>query len=292
MTNTDIHNMSMIEIRGTAPDADPETFPLNTLVRFNSDDASMTERLGKTGSIVDFLAILAAVRTVPVKCAVMRVEDSDQAEDGDDDNGEKNYVFNAAMSIRAYGTVTISGTSPEDARSKITADLVADKFEPHGSNEDLDYQHPSDIALDGTCYEGDDWDTNHEFEPVTIQDGDWINDPLGKAAPDMLAALNRLVNIVESIRADEECDASTQCGGYVFGDVMTDALEAANSVVSKAKGGAAPTTLETAQSLEAKYGRWQDHPDYSDGDWRNDETRLGYWEWVASKVNGAEGGAA
>ena len=49
-----------------------------------------------------------------------------------------------------------------------------------------------------------------------------------------------------------------------------------------------------ASRLKDKYGHWGEHPDYPYGDWRyevaNGDTRLGYWDWVASKmkVDGVE----
>lgn len=36
-------------------------------------------------------------------------------------------------------------------------------------------------------------------------------------------------------------------------------------------------------------GSWGDHPDHSIEDWRyevaNNDTRLGYWEWVAARID-------
>lgn len=44
----------------------------------------------------------------------------------------------------------------------------------------------------------------------------------------------------------------------------------------------------TAQALIATHGIWGEHRDYPAADWRyevqNDDTRLGYWEWVAAKL--------
>jgi hypothetical protein len=107
-------------------------------------------------------------------------------------------------------------------------------------------------------------------------------DPVRDAAPDMLAALQA---VMRCARGELERPLTQR-------QPWAEAQRLIEAAIAKAEGGAAPTTLETAQSLEAKYGRWQDHPDYSDRDWRNDETRLGYWEWVASKVNSQEGDSA
>lgn len=30
---------------------------------------------------------------------------------------------------------------------------------------------------------------------------------------------------------------------------------------------------------------WDDHPDFSDRAWRDDETRLGYWSWVRHQLD-------
>ena len=39
------------------------------------------------------------------------------------------------------------------------------------------------------------------------------------------------------------------------------------------------------------YGPWAEHPDYPLIDWKaevaNDDTRLGYWAWVASRADQA-----
>ena len=48
-----------------------------------------------------------------------------------------------------------------------------------------------------------------------------------------------------------------------------------------------------ADQLRAKYGgNWEQHPDYPVEDWQyevgNDDTRLGYWEWVSHRIE--EGG--
>ena len=49
--------------------------------------------------------------------------------------------------------------------------------------------------------------------------------------------------------------------------------------------------LEKAtQGLVATYGMWGESPNYPVADWKyevaNDGTRLGYWTWVAAKVQG------
>lgn len=50
---------------------------------------------------------------------------------------------------------------------------------------------------------------------------------------------------------------------------------------------------EQAEVLrEAHGGHWQDHPDYAFSDWQyevaNNDTRLGYWEWVAASMDNGE----
>ncbi len=43
-----------------------------------------------------------------------------------------------------------------------------------------------------------------------------------------------------------------------------------------------------AERLVAQHGVWGEHPDYPVADWQlmvaNDETRQGYWEWIASEL--------
>jgi len=48
-----------------------------------------------------------------------------------------------------------------------------------------------------------------------------------------------------------------------------------------------------AATLSVQYGSWGEHPEHSLEDWRyevaNDDTRLGYWEWVAHRIEGEQG---
>lgn len=48
------------------------------------------------------------------------------------------------------------------------------------------------------------------------------------------------------------------------------------------------TSLTEALDLEDHFGHWGEHPDHPVSDWQaevsNDETRLGYWYWVESKL--------
>lgn len=95
------------------------------------------------------------------------------------------YRFNVAMDVRAYGTAMAEGDTPEDAAKALTAEIVADRFHPHGGSEDLDYNHPSDIWCEGAFEtpEGDDgW-----VSEFTVPDGPWI------------------------IRKTEQCNALTAC---------------------------------------------------------------------------------
>jgi hypothetical protein len=45
---------------------------------------------------------------------------------------------------------------------------------------------------------------------------------------------------------------------------------------------------QAEQIKEASGGVWGEHQDHTVNDWRyevtNDDTRLGYWEWVANKI--------
>jgi hypothetical protein len=43
------------------------------------------------------------------------------------------------------------------------------------------------------------------------------------------------------------------------------------------------------KALIAEYGFWGHHPDHPVADWQyevqNDDTRLGYWGWVAARLD-------
>jgi len=46
--------------------------------------------------------------------------------------------------------------------------------------------------------------------------------------------------------------------------------------------------LETLQRFKDKAGYWTEYPEHPVEDWRaeiaNDDTRQGYWEWVADRI--------
>lgn len=46
------------------------------------------------------------------------------------------------------------------------------------------------------------------------------------------------------------------------------------------------------QDLITKFGVWGEHRDYPVADWKyemaNDDTRSGYWEWVANRIMNEE----
>ena len=54
------------------------------------------------------------------------------------------------------------------------------------------------------------------------------------AAPELLSALQSILRIVNDARANDEVDASTEAGGYLCGDVMSEAVEAAKAIIAKA----------------------------------------------------------
>lgn len=74
-------------------------------------------------------------------------------------------------------------------------------------------------------------------EDCTIQDV-WEGDVFTLAASTlkMLAALKRLIAVVDDARADEMVDGMTQAGGYICGDVMSRAFEQAQDAIAKAEG--------------------------------------------------------
>lgn len=59
---------------------------------------------------------------------------------------------------------------------------------------------------------------------------------LANAAPDLLAALSDVLKVVRDARDDQACDGMSQLGGYIFGDVMSDAIDDAEKAIAKATG--------------------------------------------------------
>ena len=83
------------------------------------------------------------------------------------------YCFNVAMNIRAYGRAEIEADSPEAAKALLTAEHVRDTFEPHGGgDDDLAYDHPSQISCDGYCVDAD--GVEAEFDDFEVAEGDWV----------------------------------------------------------------------------------------------------------------------
>ena len=55
------------------------------------------------------------------------------------------------------------------------------------------------------------------------------------AAPELLAAVIALTKIINDMRCDDDFDANTcDAGGICFGDIASDALEAAEAAIAKA----------------------------------------------------------
>ena len=48
------------------------------------------------------------------------------------------------------------------------------------------------------------------------------------------------------------------------------------------------TTEKQIRDYKELHGVWSDHPDFPSSDWKeevaNDETRLGYWDWVQNAM--------
>lgn len=57
------------------------------------------------------------------------------------------FNLNIAMSIRAYGCMTISAETQQDALASLTKDLVSDGFTPHGGSDDFCYDEPENICI-------------------------------------------------------------------------------------------------------------------------------------------------
>jgi hypothetical protein len=60
------------------------------------------------------------------------------------------------------------------------------------------------------------------------------------------------------------------------------------SEVKRAKAAATDERRLTADQLRERYDNWGEHPEHSLEAWQhqvaNDETRRGYWEWVAAEI--------
>lgn len=77
------------------------------------------------------------------------------------------YKLNVAMDIRAYGSITVETDDLEKLKDIVTAEYVRDNFEPHGSNDDLDYSHPYDIVItDIEDEDGNEYDVPEDVESV------------------------------------------------------------------------------------------------------------------------------
>lgn len=57
----------------------------------------------------------------------------------------RDFEFQIACDIRAYGYVTITAPDFEQAKAKLTAEYVAEHFCPHGGADNLDCHTPCDI---------------------------------------------------------------------------------------------------------------------------------------------------
>lgn len=85
----------------------------------------------------------------------------------------------------------------------------------------------------------------HQVEMATehvrrLQAGHVAADRLVKdAGHDLLAALVAIHAVIQDARSNDDVDCSTEAGGYLLGDVMSDAFYAATKAIAKATGGAA-----------------------------------------------------
>ncbi|MCA3573018.1 MAG: phage tail protein, partial [Aestuariivirga sp.] len=73
-------DMSVVGLIGTAPEADPAVFPLNTPVFLYSDDVAKRTSLGTEGTISDALFLINAQLgefQVAAKVVVVRVEEGE-----------------------------------------------------------------------------------------------------------------------------------------------------------------------------------------------------------------------
>ncbi|TXH10353.1 MAG: hypothetical protein E6R03_15575 [Hyphomicrobiaceae bacterium] len=62
------------------------------------------------------------------------------------------------------------------------------------------------------------------------------NCPLIAEAPEMLAALRKLVDHIRAIQSDGELEATTDGLGILFGDVMAEDVEGAEAILARIDG--------------------------------------------------------
>lgn len=93
-------------------------------------------------------------------------------------NSLNKYTANIAMDVRAYGTVTILAKNPQSALKMMTAKYIAENFEPHGSGDDIAYDHPSDILTTSFVDEETEQQCPEIDDEISIPDGPWIMDPV------------------------------------------------------------------------------------------------------------------
>ena len=79
-------------------------------------------------------------------------------------------------------------------------------------------------------------DMDSEGAPYVDYDESLANAHLMAAAPDLLAALQAISDVINDVMKDDDCDSSTTIGGYIFGDIMDGAMHFAKIAIAKAKG--------------------------------------------------------
>lgn len=81
------------------------------------------------------------------------------------------FTIPIAMDIRAYGSIDVTADTLEEAIKSISAEVVADRFQPHGSAEDLDYNHPVNIVIVDEATDDAGNVFTVDYQPVP--DGSW-----------------------------------------------------------------------------------------------------------------------
>lgn len=85
------------------------------------------------------------------------------------------FRINVAMDVRAYGSLRVQADNIEAAAERVTPEMVADKFEPHGSSEDIDWHNPTDIWLSEAIDDGSGEEREvHREIPGTMVGTIWI----------------------------------------------------------------------------------------------------------------------
>lgn len=152
------------------------------------------------------------------------------------------FIAHMGVTLRSYGNVEVEADTPEEAVAMLTADFIGDNIEITetipDSGQDLTI---IDLSSSGGWEGLDEWG-GHQLpnpfdpEPAPTPSPSAPFDAITQAAPALLAALKALSKVIADARADEGFDAaSCDAGGIIFGDVASEAMEAATVAIAAAE---------------------------------------------------------